>query len=665
MKTLKKVFRIPERWPSFKQLKNLPQTLNRKEKIVTLLSLYAFIFSSVFLIANFYYKRTTVIPRSGGTYIEGVVGNPRFINPIYSPASDVDRDLTELVFSGLAKYETTGEIIPDLAESIKQQENLFEINLRDNLFWSDGERITADDVIFTIRTIQDPDYKSPLRPDWIGVGVEKVSDLSLNLILEEKSVVFWNKLTIKIIPKHIWENVTPQNFPLSNNNINPIGSGPFKVKEVISDSEKITAIKLIINDKYHGKKPFIEDFTFLFFKTREDLISEISNKKITGFSVPTFEDYKTFLRKFTDHIYIFPRYFAIFFNNDNAKLSYEMREALNFATDKDEILTGVLNGKGKVVNSPVLNEVYNYGYESDQHDFNIKKASEILDELGFVKNSKGIRVKKTRENTKILLTKDLESGSQGEEVRELQRCLIFLNEEDPDIYPEKSITGFYGSETKEAVIMIQEKYADEVLTPWGFSKGTGMVAKKTREKLNELCSEISEETEEISLTITTVNQSLTFSTAEMIKEQWEKVGIKVNIEALDLNDLERDVIKPRKFEALIFGKAFESIPDFFPFWHSSQKTDLGLNLSMFESEKADKLLEEIRKEFDSSLRAEKIMELEKIINDDIPAVFLYNPDFLYLTANKIKGINSGMIVNPSFRFLDVQNWYIKTKRIWN
>jgi len=152
-------------WPTFTQWRKLPKVLTGNEKRALFLFLILAFLSFVFLSFNFYFKNTEIKPATNGTYVEGIVGQPRFINPIYAPLNDVDRDLTEILFSGLIKYDKEGKIIKDLANNfeIKEAGKIYEFSLRDNVFWSDGKKLTADDIVFTVETIQNPDYKSPLR----------------------------------------------------------------------------------------------------------------------------------------------------------------------------------------------------------------------------------------------------------------------------------------------------------------------------------------------------------------------------------------------------------------------------------------------------------------------------------------------------------------------
>ena len=128
-------------------------------------------------------------------------------------------------------------------------------------------------------------------------------------------------------------------------------------------------------------------------------------------------------------------------------------------------------------------------------------------------------------------------------------------------------------------------------------------------------------------------------------------------------ELERDVIKPRNYQTLLFGEIIGKIPDPFPFWHSSQKKDPGLNLSSYESKEADQLLGSIRKELDEKSRAAKYEELQALLLKDAPALFLYDMPYTYETAQEVKGIKEHMIGDPSWRYAGMKNWYIKTKRV--
>ena len=657
------------KWPSRLQWRQFFKILTEKEKIIFLIFFFLTLGSFIFLGINFYLKNTEVGPAFGQIHIEGVVGQPRFINPIYAN-SDVERDLTQLVFSGLMKYGENLEILPDLAEKYEVEEDgrVYKFYLKENLFWQDKTPLTAEDIVFTVKRIQDPDYKSPLIANWTGVEVEKISDLGIKFSLKQPYSAFLERCTLKILPSHIWQNTTPENSLLAIYNLKPIGSGPYKIKEIKqNEKNQIESLTLIQNPFYYGKKPYISEIRFLFFSGEEELIKKAKNEKIKGFSLSSHEKPG---ENWQVHYLSLPRYFAVFFNQNKSKVLAEekVRNALNYGINKEEIVNKILNisensgnVKGKIVNSPILPEFYGLNSPVFIYNFDVEKAKNILEEAGYKdENQDGIREKIIKKEPAFQFKSELKKGSQGTEVRELQKCLANFS----DVYPEGEVTGLFGEKTKAAVKKFQEKYANEILKPQGFTEGTGVVSKSTREKLNKVCFGDPIETRLLKFSLVTVDQPLLIETAELLKQQWQVLGIEVEVQKVPISQLEQDFIKPRNYESLLFGEALGAFPDLYPFWHSSFKKDPGLNLAMYENKEADKLLEEIRKSLDPTLRDEKLDLLQDILIKEAPAVFLYYLDYNYFLSKKIKGFNLTKITEPSKRFLNIENWYLKTKRAW-
>jgi len=659
-----------KKWPSRAQWGQFLKTLTKEEKNIFSVFLFLTVISLSFLSINFYFQNTEILPAFGGNYSEGLVGQPEFLNPIYGMSNDVDRDLIELLFSGLMKHTLNGQIIPDLAKEYQALEDgrVWEFHLKEDVFWEDGAPITVDDVIFTIKTIQNPDFKSPLRVSWLGVEIEKISETVLRFKLQKPSAVFLENCTLKIIPEHIWKSVSPENSRLSLYNLKPIGSGPYKLEKLIqkkNEEGKITSLSLIKNPKYFEKGPNIPKITFHFFDKEEDLIESYLRGEIKGFTINinSLENLPKSDLGLQLYSFSLPRYFALFFNLEESKVfaEEEVRKALNYGTDKAEFVETVLSGHGKTVHSPISSSLYGFNEVSTTYQFDQEKAKEILDKAGFSeRNQEGFLVKIVKKATSFQFQSNLQLKSSGNEVTQLQKCLAQF----PDVYPEGDITGYFGSLTKAAVIRFQEKYASEVLAPYGLTQGTGQVKTSTRAKLNELCN-TKKETLELKFSLATADQPLLIQTAFLLKNQWEKLGVEINVETFDASTtLEREIIKKRDYDALLFGELLGAIPDPFPFWHSSQKRDPGLNLSLYQNSKVDKLLEDARQSLDNEIRKEKLQTFQELLVEDAPAVFLYNPDYIYLVLPEIKGIKQGIIIDPSKRFSDIENWYIKTKRGW-
>ena len=562
----------------------------------------------------------------------------------------------ELIFSSLT----------DVAEEIKIKDEgeVYEVDLKEGVLWHDGEVLTADDVIFTIETIQNPDYKSLLRANYLGIQIEKVNDYAVRFKLQNAYSAFPERLDFKILPQHIWQTISPQNFLLTNYNLKPIGSGPYQFKQLKQNSSNaIISLTLVRFKNYFDsglKKPYLTEISFRFFESEEALVGAAQSREINGFSITEPSYFDLFKRsKFQEYSLSLPRYFAVFFNADKARLlaNDDIRLALNYATNKQELIDHVLLDRGEMVDSPILPEIYGYEAPTKTYEFNPEKAGELLAEAGLEK-IEGKWVKVTKE-TIVEFKSYLQPGSRGTEVTGLQTCLA----RDPEIYPEGQISGYFGSKTKAAVIRFQEKYYEEILKPWGFTKGTGIVSRTTRAKLNEICVHPPKETP-LKFTLITVEDPLLEKTASQLKNQWGNLGIEIEIVTYPLFQLTRDIIKPRNYEMLLFGEVLGEIPDPYPFWHSSQVKDPGLNLAKYENNKVDNLLEAARVNLDSDIRAEKYQEFQDILIADVPCLFLYRPDYVYFTSKDIKGIEMTMIVNPSKRFSNIEDWYIKQKRVW-
>ncbi|MFC1751626.1 ABC transporter substrate-binding protein, partial [Patescibacteria group bacterium] len=204
----------------------------------------------------------------------------------------------------------------------------------------------------------------------------------------------------------------------------------------------------------------------------------------------------------------------------------------------------------------------------------------------------------------------------------------------------------YEDNLEEAIQLLNKK-------GWKMDEEEGVLIKKKGKSLTKL---------EFSLSTSDVADLV--QTAYLLQDMWEKIGARVEIKIYEIGDLEQNVIRPRKYNALLFGEIMGRDPDPFAFWHSSQRNDPGLNIALYTSITADKLLESARTIFDTQEREEKYRKFQEEVISDNPAVFLYSPYFIHLLPQDIKGISEISITTPSERFSQVYNWYIKTQKIW-
>lgn len=560
------------------------RVLSKKELWLIRLSLFLILISGAYLGFDYYLKNTETIPSFGGEYIEGMVGQqPRFINPILAQSNDIDSDLSNIIYSSLLKLDSKGNLINDLAESYEiSPDNLsYTFHIKQGVKWHDEEDLkaknieakdlNADDIIYTIQTIQNPDFNSALRANWTGIRTEKIDDYTIKFILKNSYSPFLNNLTFGVLPKHLWEFIGANNFLLAERNLKPIGSGPYKFSQFEKDKAgKINSIELIANNEYYSEKPFIEKLIFKFFSKQEDAINAFNRKEIKGISYLSPENKEKVADLNGSNLYRLkiPRYFAIFFNQAKSKALSDktVRMALAYAIDKNRLIEEVLKGEGGLSDSPIPPQLLGYNPDIKIYDYAAEHAKNTLEAAGWI-------------------------DSDGDGVRE-----------KGDI--------------------------------------------------------------KIEFTLITHEQPEFSKTAELIRQMWKEIGANVQIKTVQTSELRESYIKPREYEAVLFAEILNYDPDPFAFWHSSQKKESGLNLSLYDNAEVDKLLEEARQETDNDIRAEKYKKFQELIAEDIPAIFLFSPNYLYLQNKSIRGVELENIIIPSDRFNGIGKWYVRTERVW-
>ncbi len=302
----------------------------------------------------------TPIPDRGGTLREGIVGTPRFINPLLAVTA-ADRDLAALVYAGIMTINTNGELVPDLAESVTISEDgrVYTVVLRDHITFHDGEPLTTDDVIFTVTRAQDPSLKSPLRASWEGVSTERLSDYEMNFVLPEPYAPFLENLTLGILPEHVWQNATPEEFPFSQYNSEPIGAGAYRIERISRNRSGIPeSYELVPHANYHAEEPKIEKLALSFYPNEAALTDAFVRGAIMsagGLAAESIAAIEASDQKATLYTAPLPRTFALFFNQNEAPVFRDaaVRSALEMVVDRSVIIEQVLGGYGEAVSTPL------------------------------------------------------------------------------------------------------------------------------------------------------------------------------------------------------------------------------------------------------------------------------------------------------------------------
>ena len=166
------------------------------------------------------------------------------------------------------------------------------------------------------------------------------------------------------------------------------------------------------------------------------------------------------------------------------------------------------------------------------------------------------------------------------------------------------------------------------------------------------------------ITIRTSNVPELKGVASAVKTDWEKLGIPVAIELYEPGDLSQNVIRPRKYEALLYGTVIGRDQDLYAFWDSKERNDPGLNIALYANKNVDALLESTRSTIDTDIRAANLQKIEDTIAADYPAAFIYAPNFIYATPSDLQGVELPQIITPSDRFATVASWYRSTDSVW-
>lgn len=611
------------RIPTFRQFLRLPSILDTRERIALLAGIVAFVVGVALAGTGWYREQTVLQPAVGGTYVEGLLGEPRFVNPLFASANDVDADLVRLLYTGLFRFDEYGAVVPDLAErhEVTTDGKTVTVTLREGVRWHDGANLTADDVVFTIHLIQDVAAASPLRSAFRGVTVERVDERTVKFAIDRPLAVFLSALTVGILPQHLWSDTPPAHLPLAELNLRPIGTGPYRFVGLTKDRRG--SVRSYTVERYagvHRTPPLLERVTFRFAPDTDQLIAALNSREIDGIGtlIPVPPDALA-RRDIVRYPIRIPSSSAVFLNEKRAPALRELavRRALSIAVDRRSLIANVLNGGGEPIGGPLIPGFTGVADPPAPDAFDAEQAATLLD-----------GAKWTRVNPDAFI-----ATRTSAELRKLE------------------------DEKKKAGKKKTELAATE-------EERTAIEARVREELISEQPYYRMKDGDVLDITITTPDAPELSAMAGQVQQWWRSIGIRVRLDTVPLERIRGEVIPNRAYDTLLFSQILGPDPDPFPFWHSSQVRHPGLNLSYFSNRAIDKLLEDARGTLDHEERGKKYAEFQKLLREERPAIFLTTPVLTYVMSSAVHGVRLTQLAQPADRFALMHEWYTETERVW-
>lgn len=325
--------------------------------------------------------------KSGGVYVEGVIGNISTLNPLLA-ASEPEQAVSRLLFSSLYNYDVTGALHTDLAESMTvKDDKVYTIKLR-NAVWHDGKKLTAEDVVYTINLIKNPQVRSPLRVNWLDISARAIDDLTVEFMLPAVYAGFSHALTFPVIPKHILQSVSPSSMREADFSSNPVGSGPFAVKRVqTSESTSSTdVVRMEPNTKYYGAVSTLSRLELRAYGNESLLVKAVNSGEVSaasGLSLSAADNIKS--KQYSTKHWLLNKGVYLLMNNRSQTLQdARVRRALRYATDTSSIRATVGDNVARL-DTPILQSQIAQKLPAAP-DYSLDKAKALLKEAGWTYN---------------------------------------------------------------------------------------------------------------------------------------------------------------------------------------------------------------------------------------------------------------------------------------
>ncbi len=352
-----------------------------------------------------------VKPSTGGVFSEALVGAFNRLNPVLDYPNPVDQDVDRLIFSSLLRFDDRGLPVNDLVESmgISQSGQNYNISLRQDAIWHDGQLLTSDDVVFTIELLRSDELPIPddIRSLWQDIEVEALDEQTLQFRLPEPYAPFLDYLTFGILPEHLLGNLTPGEIIDSEFNLQPIGSGPFRFDRFLTETDQITGVVLTAFEDYYQESAFIEQFIFKYYPDTDSAIEAYQSGEVLGIDQVTNDILQAALAEpnLNMHSGQVPLLSIIFLNLDDPQVPFfqdlEIRRALMMGIDRQRIITQLNEGQATLAHGPVFPGSWAYYDGVEKIDYDPEGAINILRAAGYSIPASGSQVRTNEEDQSL------------------------------------------------------------------------------------------------------------------------------------------------------------------------------------------------------------------------------------------------------------------------
>jgi len=369
-----------------------------------------------------------VKPSTGGVYSEALVGSFTRLNPVLDYTNSADQDVDRLIFSSLLNFDDRGLPVNDLVESmgISQNGQIYNISLRENAVWHDGQPLTSEDVVFTVELLRSEDLPVPedIRSLWQNVEAEALDESTFQFRLPEPYAPFLDYLTFGILPKHLLGDLSPAEIIDSQFNLQPVGSGPYRFDQFLVEGDQITGVSLTAFEDYYNDPAFIEQFTFKYYPDPEAALSAYQSGDVLGISQVTHDILPQALQEpnLNMHSGQVPLLSIIFLNLDNPQVPYfqdvNIRRALLMGIDRQRIINQLNDGQATLAHGPIFPGSWAYYDGIEKIEYDPDAAVQILRAAGYAIPASGSSVRTNEEGQSLSFDLVYPLGTKYEQLAE-------------------------------------------------------------------------------------------------------------------------------------------------------------------------------------------------------------------------------------------------------